>query len=84
MKIYISLILIFLLGGCVEIATSVAINTGVQLVGEKYLISQKKPVIKCNAINVLKGNKFDNCHLQLQFSRSCMCCRLVHCLRVQF
>ena len=58
MKIYISLILIFLLVGCVEIATSVAINTGVQLVGEKYLIAHKQPVIKCNAINVLKGNKF--------------------------
>ena len=58
MKIYISLILIFLLGGCVEIATSVAINTGVQLLGEKYLIAHKQPVIKCNAINVLKGNKF--------------------------
>ena len=40
MKIYISLILIFLLGGCVEIATSVAINTGVQLLGEKYLIRE--------------------------------------------
>ena len=58
MKRYISLILIFLLGGCAEIATSVAINTGVQLVGEKYLIAHKQPTIKCSAINVLKGNKF--------------------------
>jgi hypothetical protein len=52
------LLLFFLLNGCAEIATSVAINTGVQLVGEKYLIANKSPVIKCNAINVLKGNKF--------------------------
>ena len=58
MKIYISFVLIFLLVGCAEIATSVAINTGVQLVGEKYLIAHKQPTIKCSAINVLKGNKF--------------------------
>jgi hypothetical protein len=52
------LFFIFSLSGCAEIATSVAINTGVQVVGEKYLITHKQPVIKCNAINVLKGNKF--------------------------
>ena len=59
MKRYITfLFLIFILSGCAEIATSVAINTGVQLVGEKYLVAHKQPVIKCNALNVLKGNKF--------------------------
>jgi hypothetical protein len=59
MKRYINfLFLIFILNGCAEIVTSVAINTGVQLVGERYLIANKSPVIKCNAINVLKGNKF--------------------------
>jgi len=29
----------------------------VQYTGEQYLISQKKPMIKCNVINVIKGNK---------------------------
>ena len=58
MKYITFLPLILLLSGCAEIATSVAINTGVQVAGEKYLIAHKKPVIKCNAINVLKGNKF--------------------------
>jgi hypothetical protein len=59
MKRYITFYLfIFLCSGCAEIATSVAINTGVQVAGEKYLIANKKPVIKCNAINVLKGNNF--------------------------
>jgi hypothetical protein len=55
---YITFLPLIFLIGCAEIATSVAINTGVQVAGEKYLISQKEPVIKCNAINVLKGNKF--------------------------
>lgn len=43
--------------GCVSVATSVATQAGVQAVGEQYLISQNKPVIKCNVINVIKGNK---------------------------
>ncbi len=43
--------------GCVTVATSVATQAGVQVVGEQYLISQNKPVIKCNLINVIKGNK---------------------------
>jgi len=43
--------------GCVTVATSVATQVGVQTVGEQYLISQNKPVIKCNVINVIKGNK---------------------------
>ena len=43
--------------GCVSLATSVATQAGVQYTGEQYLISQKKPMIKCNVINVIKGNK---------------------------
>jgi len=43
--------------GCASVATSVATQTGVQYAGEQYLISQSKPVIKCNVINVIKGNK---------------------------
>jgi uncharacterized protein YceK len=42
--------------GCATLATSVATQTGVQYAGEQYLISQKKPMIKCNVINVVKGN----------------------------
>ena len=41
MKYITFLALIFLLNGCAEIATSVAINTGVQVAGEKYLIAHK-------------------------------------------
>ena len=47
----------FLISGCAEIATSVATQAGVQVVGEQYLISQKKPVIRCNVYNIIKGNK---------------------------
>ncbi len=43
--------------GCATVATSVATQTGVQVVGEQYLISQNKAMIKCNIINVVKGNK---------------------------
>ena len=42
--------------GCATVATSVATQAGVQYTGEQYLISQKKPMIKCNVINVIKGN----------------------------
>ena len=47
----------FLISGCAEIATSVATQASVQVVGERYLISQKKPIIKCNFYNLIKGNK---------------------------
>ena len=43
--------------GCATVVTSVATQVGVQVVGEKYLTSQNKPVIKCNVINVIKGNR---------------------------
>lgn len=49
--------LIMVCSGCASVATSVATQAGVQVVGEQYLISQNKPVIKCNMLNVIKGNK---------------------------
>ena len=50
------LIVVFNLG-CMTVATSVATQVGVQTVGEQYLISQNKAMIKCNLFNVVKGNK---------------------------
>lgn len=44
--------------GCTTLATSVATQVGVQTAGEQLLISQNKPVIKCNAINTIQGHKF--------------------------
>ena len=55
-NVLLMLIVVFNLG-CMTVATSVATQAGVQVVGEQYLISQNKPVIKCNLINVIKGNK---------------------------
>ena len=49
--------LIMVCSGCASVATSVATQAGVQVVGEQYLISQNKPVIKCNLYNVIQGNK---------------------------
>ena len=57
MKLLFLLTCLVLISGCAEIATSVAVQSGVQVVGEKYLIAQKKPIIKCNVFNVIKGNK---------------------------
>ena len=51
------LMLIMVCSGCATVATSVATQAGVQVVGEQYLISQNKAMIKCNIINVVKGNK---------------------------
>ena len=55
-NVLLMLIAVFNLG-CMTVATSVATQVGVQYTGEQYLISQKKPMIKCNVINVIKGNK---------------------------
>ena len=57
MKLLFLLTCLFLISGCAQIATSVATQAGVQVVGEQYLISQKKPIIKCNVYNIIKGNK---------------------------
>jgi hypothetical protein len=54
--------------GCVSLATSVATQAGVQVVGEQYLISQNKPAIRCNLYNVIKGNKM--CRVYRQYRRA--------------
>ena len=53
--------------GCVTLATSVATQAGVQAVGEQYLISQNKPIIRCNLYNVMMGNKM--CRVYKQYRR---------------
>ena len=53
MKLLFLLTCLVLINGCAQIATSVATQAGVQVVGEQYLISQKKPMIKCNVYNLI-------------------------------
>jgi uncharacterized protein with PQ loop repeat len=67
MKLISISIFIWLCSGCVSVATSVATQAGVQLVGEQYLITQKKPIIRCNVINVIKGNKM--CRVYRQYKK---------------
>jgi len=67
MKIIPISIFICLCSGCVSLATSVATQAGVQIVGEQYLITQKKPIIRCNVINVIKGNKA--CRVYKQYKK---------------
>lgn len=57
----------FMCSGCVSLATSVATQTGVQIVGEQYLIAQKKPIIRCNVVHVIKGNKV--CRVYRQYKK---------------
>ena len=61
------LMLIVVCSGCVSLATSVATQAGVQVVGEQYLIAQNKPIIRCNLYNVMKGNKM--CRVYRQYRR---------------
>jgi len=60
--------LIMVCSGCVSLATSVATQTTVQVVGEQYLIAQNKPIIRCNLFNVAKGNKM--CRVYKQYRRA--------------
>ena len=53
--------------GCVSVATSVATQAGVQVVGEQYLIAQNKPIVRCNLYNVIQGNKM--CRIYRQYRR---------------
>ena len=53
--------------GCMTVATSVATQAGVQVVGEQYLISQNKPIVRCNLYNVMMGNKM--CRVYRQYRR---------------
>ena len=68
MKFLFLLTCLVLISGCAQIATSVATQAGVQVVGEKYLISQKKPMIKCNVYNLIKGNKM--CRVSMVYNVS--------------
>jgi hypothetical protein len=54
--------------GCVSLATSVATQASVQVIGEQYLIAQNKPIIRCNLFNVAKGNKM--CRVYRQYRRA--------------
>jgi hypothetical protein len=60
--------LIMVCSGCVSLATSVATQASVQVVGEQYLIAQNKPIIRCNLFNVAKGNKM--CRVYRQYRRA--------------
>ena len=68
MKFLFFLTCLVLISGCAQIATSVATQAGVQVVGEQYLISQKKPMIKCNFYNLIKGNKMCRVSMAYQVS----------------
>jgi hypothetical protein len=61
------LIMVFNIG-CVSLATSVATQAGVQVMGEQYLIAQNKPIIRCNLYNVMMGNKM--CRVYRQYRRA--------------
>jgi hypothetical protein len=50
------------------VATSVATQAGVQYTGEQYLISQNKPIIRCNLINVAQGKKM--CRIYRQYRKA--------------
>ena len=68
MKFLFLLTCLVLISGCAQIATSVATQAGVQVVGEKYLIAQKKPMIKCNVYNLIKCNKMCRVSMAYQVS----------------
>ena len=53
--------------GCAEIATQVAVQGAVQYGGEKYLISQNKPITRCSVYNMAQGHKM--CRIYKQYRR---------------
>jgi uncharacterized protein YceK len=61
------LMLMVACSGCAEIATNMAVQGGIQLAGEQYLIANKKPITKCNLVNVAKGHKM--CRIYRQYGR---------------
>jgi hypothetical protein len=67
MKYTLISLVVFMCSGCVSLATSVATQAGVQIMGEQYLITQKKPIIRCNVVNVVKGNKV--CRVYRQYKK---------------
>ena len=64
---YIILGLMMMNVGCVSLATSIATQTGVQIVGEQYLITQNKPIIRCHVLNVIQHNKV--CRVYRQYKK---------------
>jgi hypothetical protein len=61
------MLLVVFSSGCAEIATNIAVQGGVQLVGEQYLIAKDKPITRCNLYNVMQGNKM--CRVYRQYRR---------------
>jgi hypothetical protein len=53
--------------GCAEFATNMAIQGGMQVAGEQYLIAHNKPITRCNLVNVAQGNKM--CRIYRQYRR---------------
>lgn len=53
--------------GCAEIATNIAVQGGVQLAGEQYLIAKDKPITRCNLVNIAQGKKM--CRIYRQYRR---------------
>ncbi len=53
--------------GCASLATSMATQAGVQVVGEQYLIAKNKPIIRCNVFNVIQHNKM--CRVYRQYRK---------------
>lgn len=53
--------------GCASLATSIATQAGVQVVGEQYLIAKNKPIIRCNVLNVIQHNKM--CRVYRQYRK---------------
>jgi len=66
-KDLLTLLMVFSLTGCAEIATNIAVQGGIQLAGEQYLIAQNKPITKCNLVNVAQGKKM--CRIYRQYRR---------------
>ena len=54
--------------GCAEIATNLAVQSGVQYGGEKMLIAYNKPITRCNIINVIEKKKM--CRIYRQYGRA--------------
>ncbi len=54
--------------GCASLATSMVTQTGVQVVGEQYLIAKNKPIIRCNVFNVIQHNKM--CRVYRQYRKA--------------
>ena len=68
LKDLLTLLTVFSLTGCAEIATNIAIQGGIQLAGEQYLQANNKPITKCNLVNVARGYKM--CRISRTYRRT--------------